>query len=228
MGKPRSIENCNEESVTAYKSERSNAPIHGKTPAQFDLISAGKRSTVIFVTGPAGTGKTWVPSAMAADAIAAGDIDRVFITRPTVQCGERVGELPGTALEKFAPYAFPVIDVFNTRLGKRHVENLIRNDRIVQMQLQYMRGSSIDNAWILADEMQNATPEQLKMLLTRIGRNCKLFINGDINQADMRDSGLQHAIKTVVRVEGIEHIKFTTDDIVRSGIVKDIVLAYEE
>ena len=145
---------------------------------------------------------------------------------PLVSCGSDLGILPGDVSEKFGPYMAPIMDVFNKRIGKSGVESYIKNGRIKQIPLQLLRGASIDNATILLDEAQNCDSEQLIMLLTRIGKDSTLIINGDLRQKDIKNSGLQHVLDKVSHIREIEHIHLTTDDIVRSDIVKDIVMAF--
>jgi len=201
-------------------------PVEGITDGKCELINAIKTSTVVFITGYPGTGKTFISTALTADSLMQGEINKVICTRPIVSCGNDIGILPGDVDEKFAPYMQPIMDVFNQRIGKSAVECLVKNKQIQQIPLQLMRGASFDNAVILADEMENATAEQLEMLLTRIGKNCTLIINGDIKQKDIPNSGLQYAINKTCRINGISHVQMGIDDIVRSGIVKDIVKAF--
>lgn len=212
--------------VYRNKTQESCEPVLGLTEGQDILIDAIKNSIVTFITGCPGTGKTFISTALTADALYQGDIDKVICTRPMISCGNDIGILPGDVSEKFTPYMLPIMDVFNQRIGKGAVDNLVKNNQIKHIPLQLMRGSSIDNAVILADEMQNASREQIEMLLTRIGENCTLIINGDIKQKDIPNSGLQYAIDKLKHIDGISHVQMSTDDIVRSGIVKDIVIAF--
>tara|TARA_R110002126_G_scaffold101189_14_gene233227 strand:- start:3930 stop:4661 length:732 start_codon:yes stop_codon:yes gene_type:complete len=200
-------------------------PIVGKTSGQCELIKAIKRSTIIFVTGWPGVGKTYLTSAMAADALESCEIGQVVCTRPIISCGNDIGILPGNVDDKFSPFMQPIMDVFNKRIGTSGVESYVKNGRIKQIPLQLLRGASIDNAWIIADESQNQTVEQLTMLLTRVGEGSKLIINGDIHQKDIKNSGLAYVIGKLKGVAGVEHISLGIEDIVRSGICKDIVIA---
>jgi phosphate starvation-inducible PhoH-like protein len=203
-------------------------PVEGLTQGQCELIKAIKRSTVVMITGPAGCGKTFIPTALAADALQHEEVDRVVCTRPMISCGNDLGILPGDVDEKFGPYMLPIMDVFNQRLGKSTVEAFVKSKRIQQIPMQLLRGASIDNAVILLDECQNSSVEQLEMLLTRIGEGTKLIINGDLRQKDIPNSGLMHVLNKLSHVDGIEHVELDVDDIVRSGIVKDIVVALWE
>lgn len=208
------------------KVHESCEPVVGLTEGQRALIAAIGRATIIFITGPPGCGKTFISTALTADALEQGYIDNIVCTRPLVSCGSDLGILPGDVSEKFGPYMAPIMDVFNKRIGKSGVESYIKNGRIKQIPLQLLRGASIDNATILLDEAQNCDSEQLIMLLTRIGKNSTLIINGDLRQKDIKNSGLQHVLDKVSHIREIEHIHLTTDDIVRSDIVKDIVMAF--
>ena len=226
--KDHNLKLVNQESTKTYrnKTHEAQAPVSGLTEGQRDLIKAIKRATVVFVTGPPGTGKTFISTALTADALEHGDIDNIVCTRPLVSCGSDLGTLPGDVSEKFGPYMMPIMDVFNNRIGKSGVEMHIKHGRIKQIPLQLLRGASIDNATILLDEAQNCDSEQLIMLLTRIGKNSTLIINGDLRQKDIKNSGLQYVLDKVSHIREIEHIHLTTDDIVRSDIVKDIVMAF--
>ena len=204
------------------------APIVGKTAGQRGLVKVIKRATVTMITGPAGSGKTYVSAGLAADDLMQGVIDKVICTRPIVSCGGDLGILPGSVDEKIAPYMVPLVDIFNKRIGKSAVECLVKNKQIQQVPLQLLRGASIDNAVILLDECQNATADQLIMLITRIGENTKLIINGDLRQRDIPNSGLQHVINKLGHIDGIEHVQLGVDDVVRSGLVKDVVIALWE
>lgn len=209
----------------ANKVHEACAPIIGLTGGQRELIKAIKHSTVTMITGPAGSGKTYISTGLAADDLAQGNIDKIICTRPIVSCGGDLGILPGNVDEKISPYMVPLMDILNNRIGKSAVECLIKNKQIQQVPLQLLRGASIDNAVILLDECQNATADQLIMLITRIGKNTKLIINGDLKQRDIPNSGLQHAINKLGHINGIEHVQLGVDDVVRSGLVKDVVIA---
>ena len=226
--KDHNLKLVNQESTKTYrnKTHEVSQPIVGKTEGQRELIRAIKRATVVFITGCAGSGKTFISTGLAADSLANGEIQNIICTRPIVSCGGDLGILPGTADEKLAPYMQPIVDILNRRIDKSAVECFIKNKQIQHIPLQLMRGASFDNAVILADEMENSTSEQLEMLLTRIGENTTLIINGDIRQKDIANSGLEYAIGKVGYIDGIEHIEMTVDDIVRSGITKEIVKAF--
>ncbi len=182
---------------------------------------------LVFVLGPAGTGKTFLATAMAADALAAGDIERIYITRPAVEAGESLGFLPGTIEEKFEPYLAPVKDVLFERLGVKKTESFMKMGIIKAVPLNFMRGHTLKNCWVVADEMQNSTPGEMLMLLTRLGENCKAIVSGDIYQKD--NSGWSGLEDGVTRMRGSQYValhEFTEDDIVRSGLAKEVVLRY--
>lgn len=205
------------------------SPIEPLTEAQKRYVSAIKNFDLTFATGPAGTGKTWLCAAMAAQALHDGHIDKIIITRPAVEAGEHLGFLPGELEEKFDPYLQPFRDVLNERLGKTFVEYLIKNGRIEASPLAYMRGRTFKNAYVILDEAQNTTPMQMKMFLTRIGHNCKVIVNGDMSQKDIHGaSGLEDAVNRLTYIPAVKHIKFSREDIVRSGLVGEIVRAYDE
>lgn len=212
---------------------RNTRPLEAQTQAQGQLISAIMTHDVVFISGPAGTGKTYIAASMACEELQAGRIDTLFITRPMQACGEDMGFLPGELEEKYAPWVAPVMDVIEERLGKSFAECLLKNGRIQWQPLQYMRGKSLKNAWLILDEAQNTTVEQMKMLLTRIGEGSKFIINGDVNQSDLKgyrgqtvESGLYDAVWRLRDVPEIAHVEFTADDIVRHGIIRKILERY--
>lgn len=205
------------------------SPIQPLTESQKRYVNAIKAFDLVFATGPAGTGKTWLCAAMAAQALDQGEIDKIIITRPAVEAGEHLGFLPGELEEKFDPYLQPFRDVLNERLGKTFVEYLIKMGRIEASPLAYMRGRTFKNAYVILDEAQNTTPTQMKMFLTRIGQNCKVIVNGDMQQKDIHGtSGLDDATARLAWIPAVKHVKFSRDDIVRSGLVGEIVRAYDE
>lgn len=206
----------------------STEPLKGQTKRQCQYMSAIENFDLVFATGPAGTGKTYICAAMAADALKANKVKKVIVTRPAVEAGESLGFLPGELEEKFDPYLTPFREVLEERLGKSHVENLIKSGRIEAAPLAYMRGRTFKDAFVILDEAQNTSPTQMKMFLTRIGRNAKVVVNGDTAQQDVRGmSGLQDAIRRVSFIPSVKHIHFTRDDIVRSGLVGEIIQAYD-
>lgn len=197
--------------------------------SQKRYIAAIKSFTLTFATGPAGTGKTWICGALAAQALDSGEIDKIIITRPAVEAGESLGFLPGELEDKFDPFLQPFRDVLNERLGKSFVDYLIKTGRIEAAPLAYMRGRTFKNSYVILDEAQNTSPMQMKMFLTRIGYNCKVIVNGDMSQKDIRgDSGLDDAVARLAWIPTVKHVKFTKDDVVRSGLVGEIVKAYDE
>lgn len=203
--------------------------IEPKNEAQKRYMCAIKSFDLTFATGPAGTGKTWLCAAMAAQALDEGLINKIIITRPAVEAGEHLGFLPGELEEKFDPYLQPFRDVLNERLGKSFVEYLIKTGAIEASPLAYMRGRTFKNAYVILDEAQNTTPMQMKMFLTRIGHNCKVIVNGDMSQKDIHGaSGLEDAVNRLAWIPAVKHVKFSREDIVRSGLVGEIVKAYDE
>lgn len=196
---------------------------------QQDYLDAIYNKDIIFATGSAGTGKTYVATHYAAEQLYYKKIDKIIITRPAVEaCGESLGFLPGELVEgKLMPYLIPYMETFNELLGKSFVEYCLKAGTIEPVPLAFMRGRSFKNCIILADEMQSATPMQLKLLLTRIGENTKMLINGDLAQRDVQDAtGLEDAIGTLRHVNEVEFIQFTDDDCVRSGLCKKVLKAY--
>ena len=203
-------------------------PLEPKTELQRKYISAIRNSTITFGIGPAGTGKTYIAGALACEMLTNKSVEKIIITRPAVEAGESLGFLPGELEEKYEPYIAAFRDVLNERLGKSFVEYLMKMGRIEAMPFAYMRGRTFKNCIVILDEAQNATVEQMKLFLTRIGENCKVVIDGDETQSDIKNPGLMDAVKRVSFIPQVRVIHFTKQDVVRSGIVSEIVQAYED
>ncbi len=204
------------------------SPLRPKTKAQSRYMTAIESHIITFGTGFAGTGKTYIAAAMAADLLHDKKIDKIIITRPAVEAGESFGFLPGLLDEKYAPYLEPYIDVFHERLGKSYTQYLIKHKHIEAKALGFMRGLTFTDCWALLDEAQNVSPSQMKLFLSRLGNNAKAVISGDIEQSDISGkSGLGDAIRLLKDTPSVAHVDFdSTDDIVRSGIARDIIIAY--
>jgi len=204
-------------------------PIQAKNKAQDLFMAAIKTHTLIFGLGPAGTGKSYCTAAMAAQALLSGVIDRIIFTRPAVEAGNSMGFLPGKLDEKFDPYFSAFKSCLVSNAGKGVIECAIKNGNISIEPLAYMRGKTFNRAFIVLDEAQNCSPDEIKMFMTRIGMNSTVVINGDLSQKDIRCySGLHDAIKRVHRVKGVYVHEFDYQDIVRSDIVKDIIMCYDD
>ena len=210
--------------------KRDTSPITPLTEGQKRYLNAMKQFALTFATGPAGTGKTWMCAALAAQLLEAGQIEKIIITRPAVEAGENLGFLPGELEEKFDPYLQPFRDVLNERLGKSYVDLLIKRGIIEAAPLAYMRGRTFKKkVFVILDEAQNTTPTQMKMFLTRIGHDCRVVVNGDMAQKDVKgESGLEDAVVRLAYIPSIKHVRFTREDIVRSGLVQEIVEAYDQ
>lgn len=209
----------------------SPSPLRALTKNQSHYITAIQSSTLTFGIGPAGTGKTLIPVALAAEQIQLKQIDRLIITRPVMEAGRTLGYLPGEQSEKLSPYVAPLMDALTWRLGKSQLEYAIKCGRVVATPLELMRGQSFHDCWVILDEAQNVTKEQMLMFLTRIGRNAKVIITGDPKQCDLRHgqvSGLMDAVGRCATIPEVRVVEFAFDDIVRSGIVKDILVAYSQ
>jgi phosphate starvation-inducible PhoH-like protein len=189
-------------------------------------------SVITFGIGPAGTGKTFLAAKAAADAFQAKEIDQVLITRPVVEAGERLGFLPGDLNEKYYPYVQPFLEALKRHMGSGQVDALIQHGKIEFSPLAYMRGHSWDRSFVVMDEAQNTTPAQMKLFLTRIGKGTTVVVDGDISQKDETEKvkyrGLEDAIARLESVRGVAVQRFSHHDIVRSGIVKDIICAYSD
>lgn len=206
-------------------------PLKPKTMGQKKYIDLMRENTVVFGIGPAGTGKTYLAMAMAITAFKNNEVNRIILTRPAIEAGEKLGFLPGDLQQKVDPYLRPLYDALYEIMG---VENFTRNMEkglIEVAPLAYMRGRTLDNAYIVLDEAQNTTPEQMKMFLTRIGYGSKAVITGDLTQIDLAEgkrSGLLEATKILSGIEGIGMITLTNKDVVRHPLVQKIILAYEK
>ena len=202
--------------------------VQAKTKNQSYYLSSIDRNILTFGIGPAGTGKTYVAAAKAAQALLDKQISKIVITRPVVEAGEALGFLPGELEEKFEPYFKPVRAIFEKFLGKGRLEYCIKNKIIEVLPMAYMRGHSFDDTFVIFDEAQNASKVQMKLFLTRLGESSRAVVNGDLCQRDLPSArGLEDAISRLHRIQGVQVIEFTRDDIVRSGFVQDVVDAYE-
>ncbi len=204
--------------------------VRPKTVGQRKYVDAIAKNTIVLGVGPAGTGKTYLAVALAVKAFRAHEIQKIILTRPAVEAGEKLGFLPGDLQEKVDPYLRPLydalFDMFGAETFARHMEKNV----IEVAPLAYMRGRTLDNAFIILDEAQNTTSEQIKMCLTRLGEGSKMVITGDITQIDLpekRKSGLIEAMKVLKNVDDIATIRFSDKDVVRHKIVQDIIKAYE-
>ena len=204
--------------------------VTARTLAQSAYISALERHDLVFASGPAGTGKTYLAVVYAAAALEIGHCDRIILSRPAVEAGERLGFLPGDMREKVDPYLRPLYDALYDVLAPERVERGLSTGTIEIAPLAFMRGRTLSNAMVILDEAQNCTPAQMKMFLTRLGEGSKMIVTGDPTQVDLpygKDSGLTEAIKILDGVEGISHIAFSPKDVVRRELVARIVNAYE-
>jgi phosphate starvation-inducible protein PhoH and related proteins len=201
-----------------------------KTLNQRRYMEAIERNDLVFGVGPAGTGKTYLAVAMAVSALLNKRVNRIVLTRPAVEAGERLGFLPGTLQEKIDPYLRPLYDALGDMLDPEKVEKCLEKNVIEVAPLAFMRGRTLNDSFIILDEAQNSTPEQMKMVLTRQGFNSKMVVNGDTTQVDLpagRKSGLIDALEILNGVEGISFVHFNDRDVVRHSLVQRIVKAYE-
>jgi phosphate starvation-inducible PhoH-like protein len=203
-------------------------PFAPRTKAQQHYVNSIKTNTISFGIGPAGSGKSYVAAAYACELLESRKIDRIFLTRPAVEAGEKLGFLPGSEQEKYLPYIVPFLEIFYERLGRGATEYFIKHQRIVPVPLGFLQGRTLRNCLCILDEAENCTPFQIKMFLTRIGENCKVVLDGDLEQVSpyVNNSGLADAVRRLRNVPSVGVTEFTIDDIVRSGIVKDILRAY--
>lgn len=221
-------ETVDDDKHTTIKTKR--GLIKPRNKNQQDYVRDILAHDINFGIGPAGTGKTYLAVAAAVDALERQEIRRILLTRPAVEAGEKLGFLPGDLAQKVDPYLRPLYDALFEMLGFEKVEKLIERNVIEVAPLAYMRGRTLNDAFIILDESQNTTPEQMKMFLTRIGFNSKAVITGDITQIDLprgQRSGLRHAIEVLSEVEDISFIFFNATDVVRHPVVQRVVQAYE-
>ncbi|HEX9823637.1 MAG TPA: PhoH family protein [Actinomycetota bacterium] len=200
-----------------------------RTVGQKAYVDAIRRATITFAIGPAGTGKTMLSVATAVKALQDDEVSRIILTRPAVEAGERLGFLPGTLYEKIDPYLKPLYDALFQMLGGESFQRLMERGTIEVAPLGYMRGRTLDNSFIILDEAQNTSPEQMKMFLTRLGFGSKAVVNGDVTQIDLPEgqrSGLVVIEEILTGIEGLEFIELGVRDVVRHKIVQDIVEAY--
>jgi phosphate starvation-inducible PhoH-like protein len=204
-------------------------PIRALNKTQQQYLNQIRANVITFAIGSAGTGKTYIAAGVAAQMLSEGIIDTIIMTRPNVEAGRGFGYLPGELSEKYAPYMEPLLDVLNERFGKSHTEYLLKRGSIQFKPLEFMRGKTFARCFYILDEAQNCTPQQMKLFLTRIGEDCKVIIDGDIEQKDITGmSGLQDAVNRLQNVDKIGMVEFTVDDVVRSGMCKEILMAYRD
>ncbi len=204
--------------------------IKAKTPHQAELVQEARNNDIVFAIGPAGTGKTYTAVALAVSALKSRQVKRIVLSRPAVEAGERLGFLPGDLREKIDPYLRPLYDALEDMIAQDKLRGYMDQNIVEIVPLAYMRGRTLNSAFVILDEAQNATTQQMKMFLTRLGANSRAIITGDTTQTDLphiSQSGLVQAQEILEGVEGIEFIYFDKSDVVRHRLVKDIIDAYE-
>jgi len=204
--------------------------IRPKTANQKAYVEAIAENTITFGIGPAGTGKTYLAMAKAVAALQAREVNRIILTRPAVEAGEHLGFLPGTLTEKIDPYLRPLFDALHDMLDQDSIPKLMQSGVIEVAPLAYMRGRTLNDSFIILDEAQNTTPEQMKMFLTRLGFGSKMVITGDVTQVDLpggKNSGLATIRKILNGIDDIAFLDLTAEDVVRHRLISDIVTAYE-
>lgn len=202
-----------------------------KSPAQKDYIDAIRKFDIVFGIGPAGTGKTYLAMAMAVEALTKGHVSRIILTRPAVEAGETLGFLPGDLAEKVDPYLRPLYDALHDMMSFDKAANMMQQGVIEVAPIAFMRGRTLNDSFIILDEAQNTTSEQMKMFLTRLGFNSKAVITGDITQIDLPSeklSGLIESKNILQKIGGIQFVFFSKIDVVRHRLVQDIIKAYED
>ena len=226
-GEEKRLRELNDDFVAVTAKGR---PIHPNTLGQKEYLSAIRANSITFGVGPAGTGKTYLAVAMAVKAFKSKDVSRIILTRPAVEAGEKLGFLPGDLQNKVDPYLRPLYDGLFDLLGAETFQKLVEKQAIEVAPLAYMRGRTLDDAFIILDEAQNTTPEQMKMFLTRMGVGSKVVVTGDVTQVDLPEktrSGLVDALHILKGIDGIAQVYLTEKDVVRHRLVQQIVKAYE-
>jgi phosphate starvation-inducible PhoH-like protein len=227
--KPKGEEGADEDDVIIYGNK--GVVVKAKTANQKLLVEAASRYDLVFAVGPAGTGKTYTAVALAVRALKNKEVKKIIITRPAVEAGENLGFLPGDLKEKIDPYLRPIYDALDDMIAPEKLKYFVENRVIEIAPLAYMRGRTLNNAFILLDEAQNTTPMQMKMFLTRMGPSSKAIITGDKSQVDLpknQKSGLIDSLTLLKGVKGIGFVELEGTDVVRHRLVKDILAAYEK
>jgi phosphate starvation-inducible protein PhoH and related proteins len=210
---------------------RKRGPVRARNAAQDAYLRALKRNELVFAEGPAGTGKTWLAVGHAVQLMEQGHVERLILSRPAVEAGERLGFLPGDMKDKVDPYLRPIYDALHDFMEARIVERALQTGQIEVAPLAFMRGRTLTNAVVLLDEAQNTTSMQMKMFLTRLGEGSRMIITGDPTQIDLppgQKSGLKEAVELLPAIEGVGHVRFGHGDVVRHDLVRRIVKAYED
>ncbi len=210
---------------------RNAKPIKARTRNQKKLVDYSEDNDIVFAIGPAGTGKTYTAVALAVRALKTRLVKKIILTRPAVEAGESLGFLPGDLKDKVDPYLRPLYDALDDMLPREKLDHFMQNRIIEVAPLAFMRGRTLDNAFIILDEAQNATSVQLKMFLTRLGPSAKCIITGDLSQVDLprhQRSGLYKALDILGDISGIGHVFLTAEDVVRHRLVKQIIIRYDQ
>lgn len=215
--------------VTPTQRPRRAFNLEPKTDAQARYMHCIESGDLIYGLGPAGTGKTFIAVAMAAQALMNKDISKIVLTRPVIEVGQGMGFLPGELEEKYEPYLKPVRQALIAVMGRSHYEYALKAGQIEPAPLGFMRGDTFDNCWVILDEAQNVTPTEMKMFLTRAGENCKMLVCGDSDQVDIQgESGLDDAVKRTAWIPCVRITEFSIDDVVRSGLCMDVLKSYRK
>ncbi len=228
-GSEEQIESKADQAIIAYGSR--GKIIRPKTKNQEVFVQSVFKNDIVFAFGPAGTGKTFLSVALAVRALREKEVKKIIITRPVVEAGENLGFLPGDLKEKIDPYLKPIYDALHDLVPSEKLKDYFEKNIIEIAPLAYMRGRTLDNAFVLLDEAQNTSPMQMKMFLTRMGPNSKMIINGDRSQVDLKPnsiSGLDHSVSILKGTKGIEIVEFGPEDVTRHKLVKKIIEAYQK
>lgn len=221
----------NEDDIESAILFTKNDVIKAKTPGQFEFIKVARKNDIVFAIGPAGTGKTYLSVALAVASFKNHLVNKIVLCRPAVEAGESLGFLPGDFREKIDPYLRPLYDALEDMMPYEKLKYYLEKNQIEIVPLAYMRGRTLNNAFVILDEAQNATALQMKMFLTRLGANSKAIITGDITQIDLpskKESGLVQVQSILAGIDGVAFVYFTKQDVVRHKLVKDILNAYEK